>query len=185
METASKFLGSASKATIYSQLTFNFIGKFIIRLFRKVVLSELFSMLNFLQLIVFIPLVKIKFPANSLPIFGSLNEAATFDMLYTDNWFPIVFNFGEFEPFNQEFEAQNMETTVLIMNLGTLFVVLIVNIINYISYGVGKLLINKCCCKDKLRNLLAKQKDELFYSTMVDYIGPSYIEIAFAVILNY
>ena len=62
-------------------------------------------MLNFLQLIVFVPLIKIKFPANSVPIFESLNEAATFDMLYTDNWFPLVFNFGKFEPFNQEFEA--------------------------------------------------------------------------------
>jgi hypothetical protein len=46
-------------------------------------------------------------------------------MLYTDDWFPKIFNFPEDEPLSEKFEKSNMETTYLIMNLGTLFVIII------------------------------------------------------------
>jgi hypothetical protein len=68
-------------------------------------------------------LIRVKFPANAQSVFGTLTQAATFDVLYTDDWFPLVFGFGDLEPYNNQFEDNNLETMNLIMNLGSLFIV--------------------------------------------------------------
>ena len=57
-------------------------------------MNEIFNMFSFLQLIVLAPLIRLKFPGNTDEIFKNLSKAATFDILETDSWFPLLFNFG-------------------------------------------------------------------------------------------
>jgi hypothetical protein len=52
----------------------------------------------------------VKFPANAQSVFGKLTQAATFDILYTDDWFPSVFGFKDLKPLNKQFEDNNLET---------------------------------------------------------------------------
>jgi hypothetical protein len=65
----------------------------ILNLFISISMNEIFGMFVFLQFTVAAPLINAKFPANARSIFEILTQAATFDMLYTDNWFPLVFGF--------------------------------------------------------------------------------------------
>jgi hypothetical protein len=74
--------------TLLAQLTVTAFFKFCLNFFRKAAMGEVFGMLIFLQYFVLSPLINVKFPGNSLTVFGYLNEAATFDLLYTDKWFP-------------------------------------------------------------------------------------------------
>jgi hypothetical protein len=74
-------------------LTITALIKFFLNYFRKAVMGEIFKTLIFLQYFVLAPLIAVKFPGNCLTIFGYLTEAATFDILQTDDWFPAVFGF--------------------------------------------------------------------------------------------
>ena len=67
-------------------------------------MSEIFGMFIFLQFIVVAPLIDIDFPSLNMIMFEILTQAATFDILYTDDWFPKIFKFGELKPYNKQFE---------------------------------------------------------------------------------
>jgi hypothetical protein len=56
-------------------------------------MNEVFGMFYFLQIMVTVTLIKVLLPANAQGVFGTLTQAATFDIMYTDDWFPLVFGF--------------------------------------------------------------------------------------------
>ena len=92
-------------------------------------MNTLFGMINFLQIVVFIPMFKTKFPPNALYLFGNLIDVATFDILPTDDYFPIIFDLPETGAINESFESVDYGSTILLINLGTLFVVAVSMII--------------------------------------------------------
>jgi hypothetical protein len=49
--------------------------------------------IGFLQLVVFMPLIGIMFPANAKILTDALTAIATFDMLPTDDIFPAILDF--------------------------------------------------------------------------------------------
>jgi len=57
---------------LISQFTVLKLLTFLIKTVQKAALNEVFGMFTFLQLIVFLPLIDVKFPANSLVIFENL-----------------------------------------------------------------------------------------------------------------
>jgi hypothetical protein len=67
-------------ANLLASLTSAAIIKFFLNYFRRAAMSEVFGTLIFLQYFVLSPLIAVKFPANSMTVFGYLNEAATFDI---------------------------------------------------------------------------------------------------------
>ena len=56
-----------------------------------VALGEIMSSIGFLQLIVFMPLIKVKFPANAKAITDKMIQIATFDLYKTDDLYPMIF----------------------------------------------------------------------------------------------
>jgi hypothetical protein len=51
-------------------------------------MDQVYGMFVFLQFMVVVTLIKLKLPANALTTFETLTQAATFEILYTDAWFP-------------------------------------------------------------------------------------------------
>jgi len=51
-------------------------------------LAEIFGMIAYLQMFVFMPLIEIDFPLSCMIIYERLIKVATFDLLMTDEWFP-------------------------------------------------------------------------------------------------
>jgi hypothetical protein len=66
-------------ANVLAQLTVTTVFKFFLNYFKGAAMGGIFGTLIFLQYFVLAPLIAVKFPGNSLTIFGYLNEAATFD----------------------------------------------------------------------------------------------------------
>jgi hypothetical protein len=65
-------------------------------------MAELMGTIGFLQLVVFMPLIKVMYPANARLLNDQLIEIATFDIMPTDDIYGALFEFDldEEKPLN-------------------------------------------------------------------------------------
>ena len=91
------------------------------------------------------PLIDLKFPGNARIVNDKLINIATFDILPTDDWYPVIFDFelDNEAPINERWEALGFETTNLIMNLGSIYVVFLYLIFSFFMLGVTSLKCSK------------------------------------------
>jgi len=68
----------------------------------------------------------------------------------------------------------------MIMNLGTLFIVGLFILVQYPLYYCARGMNGHSCC----RKFQDKLEEGLFWSNFLDYVMQSYIELAFAVVIN-
>ena len=125
---------------------------------------------------------KIIMPPNSIYLFGQLIDVATFDILPTDDWFPIIFNLPETGAIDESFEEVDFGSTLLLLNLGTLFIVGVSIVLSFIFYYIAKATENMCKLSKTIGNYLFIG---LFWNSLIDYCMSSYIELAFAVVINF
>lgn len=104
---------------------------------------------------------------------------ATFDILPTDDYFPVIFDLPDTGAINERFADVDYGSTILIMNLGTLFVVAVSMAANYLLYFCCHKCTGRRC--DKWNSWLL---EGLFWTSLVDYCMESYIEVAYAVVIN-
>jgi hypothetical protein len=107
-------------------------------------MAELMAAIGFLQLVVFMPLINIMFPANAKLVNDSVMSIATFDLLPTDDIYPVIFDFelDAEEPLNDQWDACDFGTKNFIMNMGSLYLVFVYLIFCLLMLGLGKL---RCC----------------------------------------
>ena len=74
----------AGVETSKGMIFINFMLKYAL----KFSMNSIFSMIDFLQLIVYLPCINYNFPANAQLVFGHLVEISTFEMFETDDWVP-------------------------------------------------------------------------------------------------
>ena len=55
-------------------------------------------MMGFMQLVVFMPLLDVKFPPTALILYEKIITIVTFDVLPTDYFYPYIFNLPESDP---------------------------------------------------------------------------------------
>ena len=68
-------------------------------------------MINNLQIIIHAPLINIQFPGNAFMLYEVMITVATFDILPTDDIFPVFFpELDQEEPFSEKFENMGYET---------------------------------------------------------------------------
>ena len=85
-----------------------------------------------------------QFPGNAFMIFEVMISVATFDILPTDDWFPLVLTeLPEVEPYTDKFDRLNYGSVFTIMNMGTMLIIFIYYSILYFSYPIVKLLSKK------------------------------------------
>ena len=161
--------------------------KFLKVLFKKgfkMALGELMSAIGFLQLVVFMPLIKVNYPGNARLINDKFIEIATFDIMPTDDIYPELLDFelDEEEPLNDNWDSCDFGTGVFIMNMGSLYLVFLYLIFCFTILGFGKL----SCCKNTkcLRKIIDYFSGDLLWNPVLEFIVQSYIEIAFSVILQ-
>jgi len=82
---------------IATQTITNAVGKtgetliwinFIIRLFFSQAMAEVIGMLGFMQLVVYYPLLAVKFPPTANILYKQLTSIVTFDLIPTDDFYP-------------------------------------------------------------------------------------------------
>jgi hypothetical protein len=82
------------------------VKTFMKRAFRSS-MAAVTGTISFLQLVVFLPLLEVDYPANARIITDPLLEVATFDIVPTDDLFPLVIDLDEEseKPLNDKWEA--------------------------------------------------------------------------------
>ena len=153
-----------------------FYGNFVISFLLGFSLSLLWGLINAIQLIVYLPLFNLAFPANVYTYFNILIEIANFDLIPGEAIVGSIFTFEEEESDNNpNFEMLGFETNNFILNTSSLFVY--AHLIYLVMIAVFLL---TPVCKMKLFD---KLKTSLQYSTPIRFCLEASIEFNIAALI--
>ena len=88
-------------------------------------MSQIWGMINGMQLLVNLPLFQVAFPEMSLMMVEQLIAIATFDVMPTDDIFGMTIDPPESDQEDSKFIDVGYESNLFVVNLGTLFLMLI------------------------------------------------------------
>ena len=84
--------------------------------------NEIYAVIDFLQLIVYLPVIDWDFPENVKALLGNIITLTAFEIFATDNWVPLLFDVDDGGPaLSDKFEENTFETEVFVFNLGSLY----------------------------------------------------------------
>ena len=137
-------------------------------------MEKVWIMVNGLQLIVLIPLIPVKIPANGQMFLVSFIDIACFDLVPVDLIYPHVYDFQDSDAFNFEFETAGYESGYLAENMGTNFVFTHFFIVALLFTWFFYCLRNKGRRPHKIYKGLRKR---FLWNTIVVFLMEGYIEI--------
>ena len=89
-------------------------------------LSQVWGMINNLQMIMHAPLINVQFPGNAFMIYEVMIPIATFEIIPTDKIYPLLLpGLPETDAFSLKFERLGFEWQFTVMNMGMLLIGLI------------------------------------------------------------
>ena len=105
-----------------------FLGtNFFVSIFLIGVLQYLWGLINTLQMIVLTVLLNVIMPQNSSRIMIAIMKLTNLDVIETESFLNGIFTFkSEFEPRNENFEDSGYESSNFIIELGPIFIILVV-----------------------------------------------------------
>ena len=136
-------------------------------------MAKMWLMVNGLQLIVYLPLIQLQFPAATATFINNLINIATFDLIPTDLIYPSIYDFEESEPYNIYFDTVGISSVFLAENMGTAYVMTHIFIVCYLFVGLFILLRNTCSCALRFSNFL---KRVFLWNILIVFIMEAYIE---------
>ena len=143
-------------------------------------MSALFSMIQALQMIILIPLLKSIMPANTGIFFNQLTSIATYEIFeigeYLDEWLSLI----PTDPVNEKFETIGIGSLLFINNLGTFAIFLVVNFMTIVLW----LVLNLCSNNDWLRKKLTKYDTKIFWNQWINLINESQIIVALCIVIH-
>jgi len=151
----------------------------------KLFFQKIFDAINFLQIVVYHPLLNLDFPANMLIVNYQLIDIATFDILPTDDFFPTVFNMNttDMQPLNDNYNDFRFETLNILLNMGSLYLVFLWILAQFLILGItGLRCFKENRCVSKFRDLTTTG---LVWTTVIDFSFSAYFEILYAVFLHW
>merc|ERR1740117_247903 len=162
----------------------------VAKLFLTEALGPVIDMLGFFQLIVYFPLIDVKFPPVTGIMFGALTSLVTFDVLPTDDWYPYLTGGSDTiwytlttdhnDPYNQAFGDFDFGR-FFVMNLGSLWVVMNITLIQFPIYYLAR-----CCNRYKYgRKVQDYYAESQFWGTPLDFMKSAYVELAYAALINW
>jgi hypothetical protein len=113
-------------------------------------MAELLGVFSTMQLVVYLPLINIKFPKVALIFWGQIIEVIAFDLIPTDDLYPVWFGLVETNYIGclegngagknclQHFNDFDYGNTDFVMSMGSMFIVFNWIIFSFILYYVGK-----------------------------------------------
>ena len=89
-------------------------------------LQGMMSMVEALQLMVFLPILKVSMPANAAKVFDALTQIAAFDIIEIGDYVESILKLLPTDPVNEKYESIGLESLYFINNLGSFTFVLLV-----------------------------------------------------------
>eukprot|EP00351_Strombidinopsis_sp_SopsisLIS2011_P000946 CAMPEP_0116871980 /NCGR_PEP_ID=MMETSP0463-20121206/2576_1 /TAXON_ID=181622 /ORGANISM="Strombidinopsis sp, Strain SopsisLIS2011" /LENGTH=113 /DNA_ID=CAMNT_0004511435 /DNA_START=1172 /DNA_END=1510 /DNA_ORIENTATION=+ len=110
-----------------------------------------------------IMLIKIVFAANISMMIGFIMEIATFDLIDTDDPYEDTFHMTlDEESYTEGFGELGYETNNIILNLGTVFIVFLFNLLAFSCMGALRLC-KKYCCEQRFSRWYKKLHDAFIW----------------------
>jgi hypothetical protein len=103
-----------------------------------------------------------------------------FDILPTDDWYPIWFDLPSTKPFSLEFERFDYGRTTFIESSGSMWIFGMVIVLKYPLFWFVKNTKFQFCGR-----IEKSMRDELFWASPIDFMITGYIEFVFAALVNY
>jgi len=73
------------------------------------------------QLFVYSPLTNVNFPPQAMIVYEMLIEVVTFDIIPTDDLYPVLFDLPDSAKYNDKFFDMGFDGTLFLNNMGSLF----------------------------------------------------------------
>jgi len=142
-------------------------------------------MINGIQVMAHIMLIQIVFAANISMVISFIVEIATFDVLDTDDIYEDTFNMTiDEEPYTESFGDLGYETNNIILNMGTVFIIFVINVAAFMTIGLLSLL-KRCCCKARFERWYTKLHDAFIWNGVIRFVMEGYLEFAIICFLNF
>ena len=138
-------------------------------------------MINNLQLVVYFPLINVQFPGNAFDLFNMMITIASFDYLPTSKFYPQVFKTPPVDPYSDKFDRVGISDRFIVMNIGTLAIFIIWQIVLYPIYGVAYAFRNRLKCMNAIKNRL---QNNLFWNGTILLVQEAYLNICICGFIN-
>jgi len=130
-------------------------------------------------------LISIVFAANISMMINYIMEIATFDLIDTDDVYEEVFNMSiDEEPYTESFSDMGYETNNIILNMGTVFLVIFSNILAFAVILIFRIM-QRCCCKARLKKYADKLYNTLVWNGVIRLVLEGYLEFTVICFLSY
>lgn len=140
-------------------------------------LQRILEMINALQIIILLPLIKSNIPANASMFFARLLEIAAFDIFEIGEFVNDYLSLEQTDPINERYEASGLESKYFINNLGTFFLILIVYFFFTLLWLVVSFARKWSDCKC-LKLLDKKLHRSLFWNGLIAVVFESYLMVS-------
>lgn len=192
LQTVKTDAAEATKATstaVQTGMNFLLLGQLAFSRSLQMSLNHMYAMISNLQLFVFIPLYNTKFPPNSIELTKNLIRVASFDIFPKNSHFEVFkqwglldlyesWNLPETGPLNAKFQDIDYESTLFMINMGTLLLVAAYILLKYPLYYMAAFLSGRYvwCARQAVKLYPGRQ--------VLDFCMFGYIQICFAVFIN-
>lgn len=168
------YLNSVSEA--FQAVTYSSVaGGF----FFKLVLNLILGMINTLQLLVLLPLFKVRVPANAATFFSSLMEIAAFDFVDTSGVLDWIFYLEPTEAINGNMDVAGFESIYIVHNFGTLLIFFLVQLLRLIFAKLCRL--SNC---EAIKYYGENLHRQICYKQTITLITEGYFVIAIGCLIN-
>ena len=148
------------------------ILSFMLKFWLSNLLSSLLSMIRALTLMAHMMLINLWYPSNVQAFFGQVFDLLSFDALPTELFYPQIFKFHD-SAFADQFDALGYFSHNTISNLGSLFLVLMLQPILFLIFGCVQ------CCdvhpRKKGRKWAIKKRHSLCCNQLIELINEPYL----------
>lgn len=145
-------------------------------------MSQVWGMINGMQLMVHLPLFDVSFPPLSQSMVENLITIATFDVMPSDDVLGATLDPPEQEQQNEKFQQIGFESSWMIVNLGTMFLTFVI----MLFIPVLLLLIKPCRAKSHwLDKKYSSMMQALHGNMFIRYLMEGSLDISICIVLNF
>ena len=146
-------------------------------------LKSVIEMINALQIIILLPLIDSKIPANAGMFFKTLAEYAAFDFFEIGEYADAFLKLEQTEPINTSAESLGIETTYFVNNLGTFYLLLLLNFLLAFAWCFVELL-RRCFDGKGLKKVERRLYRELFWNGTTMTVRESFMMVVLCAFIS-
>ena len=130
-------------------------------------------------------MINLQFPGNAFMIYEVMITVATFDILPTDELFPLIFpNFPDIDAYTPKFDRLGYGSMFIVMNMGTMLVVFFYYLALYLIVLPCSRLAARFGSKRGTKTE-KKLKKVLFWDHAIIFLQEGFMEICISALLNF